>query len=174
MLGRLLVLSMLALAAPTVGAAGSEVVPLASSAASAGPVTITDGPSSWTGVDADGPTLDFDQHGAAGLATGMQVVIGDPAAPADDHAFALEHTGEEPAIVSVQYRYTDQPPSPAGVSFSVVRADGTVLAAGDGASMPAFTLGPGESAYVLVTIDTSGTTPSDDLSGTLTVAVTSP
>lgn len=161
------------LALPWIAPIGAASLPtglIAGDAARLDSVVITAGPGGTSAVEAGRPAIDLAQGSADGLAPGTLFTIGDRAAPADDHAFALDNRGDGPAQVSLSYAYRRDPPATAGLTFAVYDASGTALAYGEDAV--ALTLEPGSVAYVVVTVSTYGTTPADDLSGSLEFAVT--
>lgn len=153
-----------------VGAASAPVDDVLGPSADLGSVVITAGASGTTSVESGQPAIDFRSGSAGGLPPGTVVDIGSADDPLADHAFALENRGDAAAQVALHYEYNRAPPTEAGVSFVAYDATGTRLAGGDGALSVA--LHPGQSAYVVVTVSTQGTTPQDDLSGSLAFRVT--
>lgn len=163
------------LALPWVAPAGAASAPtdrLLGDAVAMGPVEVTAGPGGSTAVRSGRPAIDLRQGSAGGLAPGTVVVIGDPDDPRRDHAFAVTNGGEAEFVVSLRYEYDRDPPGEAGVSFAAYDASGARLA--DGRESMAVTLAPGQTAYVTVTINTHGTTPQDDLSGSLALRAVGP
>lgn len=132
-----------------------------------GSLQLTAGDSPMTAVAAGSPAIDVSATGASGVTPGMRVVIGDRSAPASDHAFAISNQADAPTVVAVQYDYTEKPSAPAGVFLAIVDDTGTELA-DTSHGQATVTLDAGTTAYVIVTIDSTGTSPGDDLSGTLT------
>lgn len=165
---KLLVVAIVALGMGATASAGSPVGFGSADAVQSGPVSISAGDSELTSVQPGEPAIDFTATAAGGINPGMQVVIGNVDEPVEDHAFAVANTAEEPLVVDFLYDYTRAPPSEAGISFAVVNGAGTHLVDPAGSST-SFDLAPGATAYVIVTVDASGATPDDDLSGTLSV-----
>lgn len=164
---KVLAVAVLLLSASTaMGASGTLVDADRDDATRAGPVVVAAGDSALTSVEPGEPAIDLRTGSAAGIAPGTTLTIGDPDDPAAAHAFSLHNTGEDPVDVAIRYRYDAEPPDPAGVSFTVYGPDGTELGGPDAA-----TIAPGETAYVVVVIDSTGTTAGDDLSGTVSVVV---
>lgn len=160
-------MSLLILGASATGAAGSSLGLGSDSSAQVDAVVVTAGETPLTSVEPGRPAIDFSQGAAHGIAPNSRVVIGDRERPWDDHAFALHNEGEELTQIAIRYSYNRQPSESAGVYFSVLGSDGLTLAEAPGVEGAVFDLPAGETAYVVVVIDTTGTTPSDDLSGTI-------
>lgn len=171
MWARIIVLSLLTIGATAVGAAGSPLDAQPNSTVQVGPVAVSAGESDWTSVDHGQPAMDFEGHDASGVAPNMRLVIGDVDDPAAEHAFSLHNTGAEPASVSVLYRYENAPPSGAGVYVAVLSAEGDVLAETVEQEYPTVDIPAGETVYLAITVDTTGMTAGDDLSGTLSFVV---
>lgn len=156
------------------GAAGAPTDLFSADSATLESVVITAGDGDATAIRAGAPAIDFAHNGAGGLAPGMTVVLGDPDRPAADHAFAVTNDGDAPVQVALHYRYDHAPPAAAGVALAAYDEHGTPMAGASGAEAPAFTLAPGETGYIVVTVSTRGATPADDLSGTLEFTVVAP
>ena len=167
----LLLLALVAVAAGAIPSAASPASPADADVAHVGPVEIAAGDGPMTSVRPGEPAIDLRATGASGINTGMRMTIGDPTAPSTEHAFELRNTGDSPVQATIRYAYHRPPPGDASVSFAVVDAAGQNLVDRTAGST-SWTLGPGATAYVVVTIDTNGATPADDLSGTLTFGVT--
>lgn len=155
------------------GAVGSSATPVdiaGNDAVTAGPLEIAAGDDAMTSVQPGEPAIDLTATGAGGIAPGTTMVLGDVDDPASDHAFTITNPSDEAVAVRIEYDYAHEPPSTAGVSFSFVDAAGEPLPrTHDGSAW--VEIAPGTTAYVIVTIDSSGTTPADDLSGSLTFGV---
>lgn len=167
MWAKVMVLSLVILGASATGAAGTSLDLDSTSSAQVDSVLVSAGESSLTSVEPDRPAIDFNQHGARGIAPNTRVVIGDIDQPSNDHAFALHNDGDEPRRVAISYTYNRQPPETAGVFFTVVDSDGTILDRTHDGDGPVVNLPAGETFYVVVVIDTTGATVDDDLSGSL-------
>lgn len=168
MWARILVLALLLASASAIGSAASPIDG-GDSTAHVDTIHISAGPSHYTTIEPGRPAIDFSQGSAKGIAPNTILVIGDGDDPVRDHAFSLVNTGDEARQVAVRYTYEQTPPEPAGVSFEVVGRDGTPLSSSsDG---PVFRLAPDQRVYLIVVVDTRGTTVHDDLSGSLEFVV---
>lgn len=166
---RIIAVGVLVLGFAAIGSSGSSLGVGSTDSVAVGELRLTAGDSALTAVDRDGPAIDFAVGGASGINPGLVVVIGDPDAPARDHAFALHNDAASAAPVTLRYDYDRAPPADAGVDLAVYDAAGTRLASTADATPARFDLGAGTSAYLVVTVDATGATPADDLSGSLSI-----
>lgn len=125
-------------------------------------------PGSSSAVYADGGELqiDFSNYtNADGVNGNANYTIGDTGAANETYAFSITNNDDVSHEYSQSYDYDNGVPTNASVSFSAY--DNT----GAGPTDP-ITLSSGETAYVVITVDTTDATTSDDLSGTLNISAT--
>lgn len=115
--------------------------------------------------------IDFTQGGAEGVNTAAHFEIGDPADANSTYAFNVTNLDTE--AHSFTFEYTG--PSQNGdnnIQFQVYDSNGGPLGtANEEGSTASANLGSGDTAYVVLVVDTYGLDNTTDLSGTLNISV---
>lgn len=140
-----------------------------------GLVGLSDGNSgSLVQVSGDQLQIDFSSSGANGVNTDGQFELGDPANGNQTYAFNITNNDDVAHTLSLNYTLdTAESESGANVTYEVYDSNNTqLLAATDEngeQSSSTDALSSGETVHVVVIVDTTDKTSSDDLSGTLRV-----
>ena len=133
---------------------------------------------SVSGVSQNGTgalNLALGQEGTAqGLNTEGTFTYGATGSPTSTFAFKVTNNDSQAHDLTLSYAFDGSDPSSAtNVEFFVYDDTGSQVAtASEGGSATISGVGGGTSHYVLVRVDTTGVTSSEDLSGTLTVSAT--
>jgi len=140
-----------------------------------GLVGLSDGNSgSLVQVSGDQLQIDFSASGANGVNTDGQFELGDPANGNETYAFNITNNDDTAHTLSLNYTLdTDDSDSGANVTYEVYGSNNSQLltATDENGEQSSATdaLSSGETVHVVVIVDTTGKTSSDNLSGTLRV-----
>lgn len=118
-------------------------------------------------------TIDFTRNGATGVNSAANFEIGDTVSANTTAAFNITNNDGESHDFTLSYAQsvTDSD-ADANIQFKVYDANNNLLGTtSENSAAPAFTVAAGATVHVVIVVDTHGLTSTDDLSGTLTVAV---
>lgn len=116
--------------------------------------------------------IDFGQvTNADGVNANATYTVGDDANANTTYAFNMTNNDDIDHSYTLSYVFDTAPASNSGVTFTVYDDTGTQIAeATDASDSNSFTLTSTETAYVVLTVDSTDSTTNDDLSGTLTIS----
>lgn len=119
-------------------------------------------------------SIDFTQYANAnGVNANASYTVGDTANANQTYAFNMTNNGDNAHDYSLGYTFDGTPPTNSNVTFEVYDDTGAkITEATDASDSATFTLTSTETAYVVITVDSSGATSNDDLSGELTITAT--
>lgn len=129
-------------------------------------------------TDAGTIAIDFERGGASGPNEDARFQFGSDTSPASNHAFRIVNRGSQARqlVVSFSMSGTDGGDPGANVEFLFTRdlgSDGaiedTVTVSEEDAQATVPSIGPDDTVYVVVTVDTRGLTATADLTGDLSI-----
>lgn len=117
-------------------------------------------------------TIDFAQMStdASGVNAEANYTVGDSNAANETFAFNMTNNDGSAHDYSLSYAYDNKPSTNSSVTFTAYTYDSTNDAWTSAGS--SFTLSAGETAYIVMEVDSTGAVPGDALSGTLSVTAT--
>lgn len=127
-------------------------------------------PGDSSAVDVNGGELQIDfgnYTNAQGVNSNASYTIGNSSNASETYAFNI--TNNDNTAHDYSFNYNRTTGSVGSVTFTAYDSSNNVVIATDGTSGQ---LTAGTTAYVVVEVDTAGTTKSDDLSGTLEISAT--
>jgi hypothetical protein len=117
--------------------------------------------------------IDFtNPSGSSGVNPNATYQLGDPGAASSTYAFTVTNTDSQSHETTFSYALggTDPDGTVENVNFSVYDDTGAQLTTAAEGATGTTTLASGQTAYVVVEVDTTNLGQSDDLSGTLSIA----
>lgn len=120
-------------------------------------------------------TIDFDPSASGyGVNVDATYELGDDGSPTTDMAFNVTNQDTVDHTVQLSYAFDSSDPDDgvANVVYTVYSSSGTLVATVDEDTTDSFTASSGVTYHVVVTVDTTGLSASNDLSGTMTVTAT--
>lgn len=119
-------------------------------------------------------SIDAAVGSASGINTAAVVEVGDTGNPTTTYAFTVTNNAGNPKDIKFSYAVTGTDTDTADdLTFTVYDSTGTSVGSfAEGGSFTRTGVSSGATYYVIITIDTTGNAPSDDLSGTLSITAT--
>jgi len=117
-------------------------------------------------------SVDFAQGNATGVNTASTFEVGDQANPTTSYAFNITNQDDESRTLDLAYALTNsESDSDENIQFKVYNSTGSPLVTASEETDVSTTLSSGQTAYVVIVVDTHGLGSGDDLTGTLTLTV---
>lgn len=135
-----------------------------------GIVELSPGPVSFVDVQDDQLVIDVTNGGAEGVNVNSQLEMGDSESPTTVEAFAVTNNDNEERTMNFDYVLDDDNGvSSESITFEVYDSEEILEDSFSNTEEAEVTFESGETHYVVITVDTEGLTPSEDLSGTVSV-----
>lgn len=122
-------------------------------------------------------TIDFSQSGANGINGNANYTIGNKTGDyenkSSDYAFNITNNDANPHDYTLSYDFTGSPSSGSSVTFTAYdSSDSQLGTVASDSSSGTFNLSSGQTAYIVMEVDSSGADSTNDLSGKMTITAT--
>lgn len=114
--------------------------------------------------------IDFGNSAATGVNADSNYTVGDNSTPTSNYAFNVTNNADSSHTYTLSYAF-DTAPSSGDVKFHVYNSTGALKGTATNSSSASISLATSETAYVVMELDATGATVSDNLSGTLKIKV---
>ena len=119
-------------------------------------------------------SIDFSDisSNADGINGNANYTIGDHSSATSTYAFNVTNNDDVTRSYTLSYAFSGSPASNSSVTFTAYNSTGSKLVTASNSGSGTFDLGSTETAYVVMEVNSTGTTRADSLSGDLTITVT--
>lgn len=136
---------------------------------SSGVIALTPGQSQFVFSQNGEMQISVARGGAEGINTNSQMIIGNPSDATNRHAFTVTNNYDGPRDMEFSYSASQDSSSADNVQYTLYTSNGQVGQFSEETNLTQSAVPAGRTFYAVVEIDTTDSTPSDNLSGTLSV-----